>query len=360
MDTGAHAAVSHANSPLGIPKLESSVSINPLDTEEMLSTLAWMRAYNKIQPAAKRLQIFGFDMQQAKPSIIWLERYFSQRPAHLRFGIDIAKGIDDSSFFRELVAGDIEKLRLGWLGNSADIERFLEANRSALVESSGLQQFEFALQTTRNLQQKFTQMGIQDFQTSYAFRDRSMADTVAWFRAQNGNARAMLWAHNGHIGNGAMAEDGSNGQWMGRWLRQRYGNRYYAIGFQFNAGGFVAHRPASNTLPAMMSSFAKSLFADQPWLLRNAYVAADERHKLASAFSRIGPPAFYLPVNRVAATNPARALIDQTYSHYEAGAVFIGPESATWNTNLIDLFDGIIHLDRVSPARNRQLGTFAD
>jgi hypothetical protein len=326
----------------------------------MLSTLAWMRAYNKIQPAAKRLQIFGFDMQQAKPSIIWLERYFSQRPAHLRFGIDIAKGIDDSSFFRELVAGDIEKLRLGWLGNSADIERFLEANRSALVESSGLQQFEFALQTTRNLQQKFTQMGIQDFQTSYAFRDRSMADTVAWFRAQNGNARAMLWAHNGHIGNGAMAEDGSNGQWMGRWLRQRYGNRYYAIGFQFNAGGFVAHRPASNTLPAMMSSFAKSLFADQPWLLRNAYVAADERHKLASAFSRIGPPAFYLPVNRVAATNPARALIDQTYSHYEAGAVFIGPESATWNTNLIDLFDGIIHLDRVSPARNRQLGTFAD
>ena len=30
MDTGAHASVSHANSQVGIPKLESSVSINPL------------------------------------------------------------------------------------------------------------------------------------------------------------------------------------------------------------------------------------------------------------------------------------------------------------------------------------------
>jgi hypothetical protein len=33
MDTGAHASVSHANSQLGIPKLESSVSINPLGYE---------------------------------------------------------------------------------------------------------------------------------------------------------------------------------------------------------------------------------------------------------------------------------------------------------------------------------------
>ena len=30
MDTGAHASVSHANSQVGIPKPESSVSINPL------------------------------------------------------------------------------------------------------------------------------------------------------------------------------------------------------------------------------------------------------------------------------------------------------------------------------------------
>jgi hypothetical protein len=30
MDTGAHASLSHARSPVGIPKLESSVSINPL------------------------------------------------------------------------------------------------------------------------------------------------------------------------------------------------------------------------------------------------------------------------------------------------------------------------------------------
>jgi hypothetical protein len=32
MDTSAYAAISHANSPVGIPKLESSVSINPLDS----------------------------------------------------------------------------------------------------------------------------------------------------------------------------------------------------------------------------------------------------------------------------------------------------------------------------------------
>ena len=33
MDTGAHASLSHARSPVGIPKLESSVSINPLAVE---------------------------------------------------------------------------------------------------------------------------------------------------------------------------------------------------------------------------------------------------------------------------------------------------------------------------------------
>jgi hypothetical protein len=52
MDPGAYASVSHAKSQVGIPKLESSVSINPLGGVDKLAMLGEQVSLRKIDRAA--------------------------------------------------------------------------------------------------------------------------------------------------------------------------------------------------------------------------------------------------------------------------------------------------------------------
>ena len=72
-------------------------------------------------------------------------------------------------------------------------------------------------------------------------RDGLMADNVL-----ARGAGTFVWAHNGHVAHFA-AQDG----WkpMGQLLREALGERYYAIAFEFDEGGFVA--PAGGALPVL-------------------------------------------------------------------------------------------------------------
>ncbi|MBD3135379.1 erythromycin esterase family protein [Microbispora bryophytorum] len=76
-------------------------------------------------------------------------------------------------------------------------------------------------------------------QTVSVARDRYLADNVDLLLADP-DARVAVWAHNGHIMKGG--HSGGSVTAMGRHLRQRHGEAYYALGVFFGAGRFRARR----------------------------------------------------------------------------------------------------------------------
>ncbi|SEL87282.1 erythromycin esterase family protein [Nonomuraea pusilla] len=70
-------------------------------------------------------------------------------------------------------------------------------------------------------------------------RDRYLADNLDALLSEPG-ARVAVWAHNGHVTKGA--HSGGSIPAMGRYLAERHGEAYYALGLLFGQGAFRARR----------------------------------------------------------------------------------------------------------------------
>lgn len=313
-----------------------------IDTAEMLSLLEWIRQFNAATTRDDRIHVVGMDAQHAWPATLWLKDTFAQDNILPGF----TAMIDDGNMLSEFSAEDLAAKIAAWKKGVAELKKRLPL----LAQTAQLtaEEADLAGQMIVSIETKLALMTQPDFNTGYALRDGVMADRVDWARESDSNVGVMLWAHNGHIGKGAMAEDGSSGFWLGRQLADRFGSDYYAIGFQFSGGHFIAHAPENLAVTPLMISFVRSLWSSQPFPLRGVTVAPDPAHRLATAFSKLGPEPFFVDFNSIGKTG--LAVIDLSFPHYEAGAVYVGEQSATWDTNLVDLFDGVIHFPSVTAA----------
>jgi erythromycin esterase len=317
-----------------------------INTTEMLSLLEWIRLFNAATTPEDRIHVVGMDAQHAWPATLWLRETFQHYGVILPAFSEL---IDNGNQLSEITAKDLATRISDWKDGVAE----LKARLPVLVREAQLsaEDADLAEQMIVSIETKLALMTQKDFNTGYTMRDGVMADRVDWARGLSNNAGVMLWAHNGHIGKGAMAEDGSSGFWLGRQLTQRHGADYYAIGFQFSGGDFKAHAPENLAVTPLMISFVRSLWSSQPFPLRSVTVSPDPTHKLATAFSKLGSEPFFLDFESVDAKG--RTFIDRSFPHYEAGAVYVGQPSATWDTNLVHLFDGVIHIPTVTAAEVR-------
>jgi erythromycin esterase-like protein len=111
--------------------------------------------------------------------------------------------------------------------------RDLESRREDLAKKAGPRETDWAVQNLRVVAQ-----GARMYAGSQGFnaRDRAMADNVLWILAQNPGRRAVLWAHNGHVGKagyGGMKPMGSH-------LAAALGKDYFAVGFATGSGRYTA------------------------------------------------------------------------------------------------------------------------
>jgi erythromycin esterase-like protein len=82
---------------------------------------------------------------------------------------------------------------------------------------------------------------------SWNLRDTHMMETldalVTWTRRRSGAARAVVWAHNSHLGDARATQMGDWGELtLGQLARQRYGHDAYLVGFTTHAGTVTAAR----------------------------------------------------------------------------------------------------------------------
>ncbi|MFI8327021.1 erythromycin esterase family protein [Streptomyces sp. NPDC085529] len=79
---------------------------------------------------------------------------------------------------------------------------------------------------------------LPDIPAAMAYRDRVMADNVAWWQQRTG-AKIMLSAHNTHVALKTYAP-ASHPHVQGEFLRERLGADYLSVGLTFNQGSFNA------------------------------------------------------------------------------------------------------------------------
>lgn len=104
-------------------------------------------------------------------------------------------------------------------------------------------------------------------------RDSLMAESVYYFAEEEfPKAKIIIWGHNGHIEKSAGV--GDNIKWLGHYLKERYGDKYYALGM-YAKKGFIyqtSTRKTSNfdlTDPSFIEAkinadYGKNVFIDLP------------------------------------------------------------------------------------------------
>jgi erythromycin esterase len=103
-------------------------------------------------------------------------------------------------------------------------------------------------------------------------RDSIMAENVAYYKDKFPNAKIIIWGHNGHIEKGSV--EGDNIKWLGHYLKEKYGDDYYAMGM-YAKKGFIyqtSERKTSNfeiNDPSFIETkidaeYGKNVFLDLP------------------------------------------------------------------------------------------------
>ena len=163
---------------------------------------------------------------------------------------------------------------------------------------------------------------------SWNLRDRHMGDTldrlIAHLERHEGDARAVVWAHNSHVGDARHTEMGARGELnVGQLARQRYGRGAFLIGFTTYEGTVSA---ASNW--------------DAPVERKRVRPALAGSYE--ALFHETGIPGFWLPLG---GASPA---LREPRLERAIGVIY-RPEteraSHYFTSRLAEQFDAVIHID---------------
>ncbi|KAF0649599.1 MULTISPECIES: erythromycin esterase family protein [Streptomyces] len=198
-------------------------------TEEVLAVVEWMRAYNRGRPSARRVRFAGVDPQRCGHSLARLEPVLRELMPDRSAGLLAPLRVLATAYPgalpdpRRRLVRDAEAVLDLLRGHASETNDALRDAR-ILVRAADL--------VTRPRRDTCPE------RTAFAARDRCMADAVAELLTDP-SARVAVWAHNGHVT--TQRHDGAVPV-LGRHLRDRYGDAYYALGLLFGSGAFRARR----------------------------------------------------------------------------------------------------------------------
>ena len=312
------------------------------NNEEMVSTLQWLRTYNKGKPASRKVRFYGFDLQSGGASARAIISYLSANdPGMLKWAeprlSPIAKIPTDYSVYGD----DLKKF-------CVELTNKLKTDRAMLEAKNGAEAFEVACEQVDILSQNCD--WALEKRVPGKIRDRAMAENIRWIYAHRGeNAKLVIWAHNGHVADqdakaaegtpmGAYAFDS-----MGHHLREMFGDQLVIIGSDCYGGSFNAiGTPIEVNLGLTQFQF--------PLPSPNSF---------SSALSKVPSPGFLLDVRRaVGSSSPAvRNWFRAVHLVHNAGAEFDpqAPWMAFAPENVGDQYDAIAYT-KESTATNPTAG----
>jgi erythromycin esterase-like protein len=215
--------------------------------------VTWLREYNDRLPAgARKVGFYGLDLYSIYTSMDEVVRYLEDvdpgaagraRDRYACFG---HFGRDPHVYARRTGLGGVEpcereavaqlvELR-GMAAPAALSSRHLDEDRRFYAEQNA----RLVVDAERHYRAVF-----RAGEESWNLRDRHMAQTleelVAHSRPGEATAKAVVWAHNSHVGDARATDMGELGQLnLGQIMRERHGARVFVTGFTTYAGTVTA------------------------------------------------------------------------------------------------------------------------
>jgi protein-L-isoaspartate(D-aspartate) O-methyltransferase len=213
--------------------------------QEVRQFVDWLRARNATVEAGKRVAFHGLDLYSLYNSIRSVLNYLEDvdpqtaRVARERYGCLTPWQGDPATYGHAALTGAYQTCEREVVTMLLD----LMEKRHAYAEHDG-ERFLDAVQNARlvaNAERYYRTM-YYGSRASWNLRDGHMFETLKTLLSFHGPAsKAIVWAHNSHIGDSAATEMSSRGEYnIGHLCRKEFGNAAYSIGFGTNSGTVAA------------------------------------------------------------------------------------------------------------------------
>ena len=213
--------------------------------EEVRSFVDWLRAHNAVLKPGARVAFHGLDLYSLYDSIRAVLRYLdrvdpaSAQVARERYGCLTPWQSDPATYGHAALTGSYPTCE----SDVATVLTDLLEKRRQYAERDG-ERFMDAVQNARLITnaERYYRIMYYGSRASWNLRDSHMFDTLKTLLSFYGpNTKAVVWAHNSHVGNAAATEMFSRGEYnVGHLCRKHFGKQAYAIGFGTHRGTVAA------------------------------------------------------------------------------------------------------------------------
>lgn len=211
------------------------------DTEEMSALIDWIRNYNKTVPNKKKVQFYGLDYsyngEGAKNVLAYLQKNNAKNVSAVDSLFKTMDAIQkEKGMTRMDEVQDELKETMPQLLKLID---FLRKNKEELITASNNTEFDKTLMYTHMMKKWFLnniQDSLPESATGNMVRSKTMAKNLFRILDMDESVeKVVVWEHNSHISVGEPETGEPN---LGHEFRNRFGDAYYAIGFEFNEGTY--------------------------------------------------------------------------------------------------------------------------
>ena len=302
----------------------------------MVRFLEWLRHHNVRRDARDRACVYGLDLYSLHRSMDAVLRYLDRvdpagaARARERYACFDVFGEDPQAYGQATTRG------LAPACNREAMAQVLELQRRAAeyVSRDGLVAADAYFSAEQNARvvsdaETYYRVMFEGGRESWNLRDRHMMATLEAVMRHaeklSGHARAVVWAHNSHLGDARATQMGTMGEInVGQLVRERFGDDAVSIGFTTHAGSVTAAPRWDSPAELMM--------------VRPSAPGSYER-----LFHDTGLDAFALDLR-----GANRALVGQPMLERAIGVVYrpaTERQSHYFMASLADQFDIVIHVD---------------
>jgi erythromycin esterase-like protein len=210
--------------------------------EEMRSLVDWLKVHNAGATPSQQAGFHGLDLYSTAASMEAVAGYLAQtdiqaaRDARGHYACLAAYGDDLADYAADLI-------RPGFNSCQDEVASVLEILTTRGPAAGNEAHFD-AVQNARVVvgAEGFYRAQVKGAESSWNLRDRHMFSTLlALLEARGPNTKAVVWAHNSHVGNAAATDMRDRGETnIGELCRQHFGSATRLVGFGTDRGHVLA------------------------------------------------------------------------------------------------------------------------
>lgn len=229
-------------------------------TEEIIDMIEWSRNYNQSVSNDRKVRFMGIDFREnwtgdnferIKDYIEKVDFKYANRNDSLlnlvkKMNLEMTKGINTDSckneFLKLLATFSINKGLYIQHSSKEEYEKIFQ--RLSIIA----QYLRWNYMSGNNPRELYTEkINLRDYYMSSNF--------MSFVQDEDPETKFIVWAHNGHISKADPPPENVDQKMFGNYLKEAYGEKYFAFGFSFDKGSFQSYGYSDQMKPLGMMEF---------------------------------------------------------------------------------------------------------